>query len=262
MRRLIAAALLVLSTGPALAAMQAKPVEWKIGKQSFAGYVVYDDASTQKRPGLVMVPNWMGVNAGAVEKAKRIAGDKYVILLADVYGKGVNPKDHDEARKALQSAYAAPEGLAARVSKAVEVLRQQGKAPLDVDRIGAIGFCFGGGAVLDLARSGADVKGVVSFHGNLKPSAQAKPGGIKASVLVLNGADDRNVSAEQHQAFVKEMNEAKADWQFVDFGSTVHCFTEVEEDATEGNCRYNPVAATRAFRMMDDFFVERFAPEK
>lgn len=257
MRRLAVAALLLVSSLPAFAAMQAKPVEWSIGKQSFAGYVVYDDAAKGKRPGLVMVPNWMGVNAGAVEKAKRIAGDKYVILLADVYGKGVHPKDHGEAMKALQSAYAAPEGLAARVAKAVEVLKQQGKAPLDLQRIGAIGFCFGGGAVLDLARSGADVAGVVSFHGNLKASAKPGPEGIKAGVLVLNGADDANVTAEDRGNFVKQMNEAKADWQFVDFGGTVHCYTEPEE--AEGNCRYNERSATRAFRMMDDFFAEKFA---
>lgn len=258
MHRLIAAALLVLSASPAFAAMQAKPVEWKIGKQAFAGYVVYDDATKGKLPGLVMVPNWMGVNAGAVEKAKRIAGDKYVILLADVYGKGVNPRNHDEAMKALQSAYAAPEGLAARVARAVEVLKeQQAKAPVDTARIGAIGFCFGGGAVLDLARSGADVAGVVSFHGNLKASAKPGPEGIKASVLVLNGADDANVSVEDRSNFVQQMNAVKADWQFVDFGGTVHCYTEPEE--SEGNCRYNERSATRAFRMMDDFFSERFA---
>ncbi|GAB3103691.1 dienelactone hydrolase family protein [Lysobacter terrae] len=257
MRRLVAAAVLLLSAMPALAAMQARPVEWKIGKQAFAGSVVYDDAAKQKLPGLVMVPNWMGVNAGAVEKAKRIAGSKYVILLADVYGKGVNPKDHQEAMKALQSAYAAPEGLAARVAKAVEILKQQEKVPLDTAKIGAIGFCFGGGAVLDLARSGADVAGVVSFHGNLKASAKTGPEGIKAGVLVLNGADDANVSAEDRSNFVKQMNDAKADWQFVDFGGTVHCFTEPEE--ADGNCRYNERSATRAFHMMDDFFAEKFA---
>jgi dienelactone hydrolase len=258
MHRLLAAALLLLLAPPVFATMQASPVEWKIGKQAFAGYVVYDDAPTEARPGIVMVPNWMGVNAAAVEKAKRIAGDKYVILLADVYGKGVNPKDHTEAKKALQSAYAAPEGLAARVAKAVEVLKaQRDRAPLDTNRIGAIGFCFGGGAVLDLARSGADVAGVVSFHGNLKASAKPGPEGIKASVLVLNGADDASVPGEDRGNFVKQMNEAKADWQFVDFGGTVHCFTEPEETA-EGNCRYNERSARRAFRMMDDFFAERF----
>lgn len=259
MRRLAAAAVLMLSAMPAFAAMQAKPVEWKIGTQAFAGYVVYDDAAKAKLPGLVMVPNWMGVNAGAIAKAKRIAGSRYVILLTDVYGKGVNPKDHQEAMKALQSAYAAPEGLAARVARAVEVLKQQDKVPLDTGRIGAIGFCFGGGAVLDLARSGADVAGVVSFHGSLKASAKPGPEGIRASVLVLNGADDANVSADDRSNFVKQMNEAKADWQFVDFGGTVHCFTEPEE--ASDNCRYNERSATRAFRMMDDFFAERFAAE-
>ena len=258
MHRLFAAASFLLFASPVFAAMQAKPVEWKIGKQAFAGYVVYDDAVKGQRPGIVMVPNWMGVNAGAVEKAKRIAGDSYVILLADVYGKGVQPKDHTEARQALQSAYAAPEGLAARVAKAVDVLRaQQGRVPVDGARIGAIGFCFGGGAVLDLARSGADVAGVVSFHGNLKASVRPGPEGVRAAVLVLNGADDASVPAEDRSAFVKQMNEAKADWQFVDFGGTVHCFTEPEE--AEGNCRYHERSAARAFRMMDDFFAERFA---
>lgn len=258
MFRLLAALLLFVSTLPAMAAMRATSVEWRIGKQSFAGYLVYDDAAKQPRPGVVMVPNWMGVNADAVGKARRIAGDRYVILLADVYGKGVHPKDHKEAMQALQSAYASPEGLAARVAKAVDVLKaQEGRAPLDASKIGAIGFCSGGGAVLDLARSGADVAGVVSFHGNLKASAKPGANGIRAGVLVLNGADDASVTAQDRSRFVQQMDEAKADWQFVDFGGTVHCFTEPGE--AEGNCRYNERSARRAFRMMDDFFAERFA---
>ncbi len=258
MVRMFAAVVLALFATPALAAMQARPVEWTIGGEAFAGYVVYDDATKEKLPGVVMVPNWMGVNADAVEKAKRIAGDKYVILLADVYGKDVHPKDHKEAMQALRSAYAAPEGLAARVAKAVDVLKAQaGKAPVDVARIGAIGFCFGGGAVLDLARSGAEVAGVVSFHGNLKASVQPGPEGIKAGVLVLNGANDASVTAEDRANFMKQMEQASADWQFVDFGGTVHCFTESGE--AEGNCRYNERSSARAFRLMDAFFAEKFA---
>lgn len=256
MFRMLAAAVLLSSSLPAFAGMQARPVEWTIGEETFAGFVVYDDANQIRRPGLVMVPNWMGVNEDAVAKAKEIAADDYVILVADVYGKDVHPKDHTEARKALQSAYAAPEGLAARVAKAVDVLKTQSGVPLDTARIGAIGFCFGGGAVLDLARSGADVAGVVSFHGNLKPSATAQPGGMKASVLVLNGASDASVPAEARAAFVQEMETARADWQFVDFGGTVHCFTEPSEN--EGNCRYNERSSKRAFEMMGDFFAERF----
>lgn len=256
MFRMLAAAVLLSLSLPASAAMQAKPVEWKIGEETFAGHLVYDDANQIKRPGLVMVPNWMGVNEDAVAKAKDIAGDDYVILVVDVYGKGVHPKDHGEARKALQAAYAAPEGLAARVAKAVEVLKARSDVPLDTSRIGAIGFCFGGGAVLDLARSGADVAGVVSFHGNLKPSAKAQPGGVKASVLVLNGAEDASVPPEARAAFVEEMKAAGADWQYVDFGGTVHCFTERAEN--EGNCRYNERSTKRAFEMMNDFFAELF----
>ncbi len=258
MRRMLASALLCLSAAPVLAAMRADPVEWKIGETAFSGFVVYDDAAKSLRPGLVMVPNWLGVSDEAVAKAKQIAGEKYVILVADVYGKGVHPKDHKEAMAEVRKAYAAPEGVAARVGKAVEVLKAQtGKAPLSADRIGAFGFCFGGGAVLELARSGADVAGVVSIHGDVKAAAKVQPGAVKASVLVLNGADDPSVPDADIAAFEEEMDAARADWQFVDFSGTTHGFTEPGKACDI--CAYNERSTKRAYSMMDDFFAERFA---
>ncbi len=249
---------LFLMVSPAFAAMQAKPVEWKQGKQRFSGYLVYNDATTTKRPGLMMVPDWKGVTPAAVENAKQIASAGYVVLVADVYGKGVRPKDDKAARAQVTKLYENLPGLRARAAAALDALRDQAKnAPIDIARIGAIGFCFGGKTVLELARSGADIAGVVSFHGGLDTTMPAQSGGLKASVLVLNGADDTYVPAEQIQGFQSEMKSAGADWQFVNFSGAVHCFALESANSPPG-CVYNALAARRAYTMMNQFFYERF----
>lgn len=259
MRRFICTLSLLVLSAPAFAAMQAKPVEWKIGKQAYSGVLVYDDASKAKRPGLVMVPNWMGVNDSAVGKAKQLAGDDYVVLVADVYGKGVRPKDAAEAGKISKPLRDDRTTLRARVNEAVKVLKQQaGKAPLAAGKIGALGFCFGGTTVLELARSGSDVAGVVSLHGGLSTPAPAKANAVRTPVLVLNGADDRGVTDADIAAFEQEMDAAGADWQFVNFSGAVHCFAEADQNHPPG-CVYNARAARRAFEMLHDFFRERFA---
>ena len=137
---------LLLATAPAFAAMQARPLEWSVDGQQFSGYVVYDDAETDIRPGLVMVPNWMGVTEESIERAKAVAGDDYVVLVADVYGKDRQPKDAGEAGKLAGSLRGDDRGpLRARIEGAVAALKAQaGSAPLDASRIGAFGFCFGG----------------------------------------------------------------------------------------------------------------------
>lgn len=261
MRRFLLALGLLVSAAPAVAAMQAKPLEWTVGKQRFSGYLVYDDASADKRPGLVMVPNWMGVTADAVERAKSIAGDDYVVLVADVYGKGKQPKNAGEAGKLAGSLRGEDRGpLRARVEGAVAALKAQArKAPLDVAKIGAFGFCFGGSTVLELARGGADVAGVVSLHGGLAPGAKSQTRPARASVLVLNGASDKSVSEADIAAFGKEMDAAGADWQFVNFSGAVHCFAEPSAgNDPSTNCAYDERAAKRAYRMLADFFRERF----
>ncbi|MXV08845.1 MULTISPECIES: dienelactone hydrolase family protein [unclassified Xanthomonas] len=242
----------------AWAAMQAKPVEWQVGKDSFSGVLVYDDADHDKRPGLVMVPNWRGVNDSAVEKAKHLAGDDYVVLVADVYGKGRRPANDTEAGQFAGALKKDPATLRARALAAVAVLKAQaGKAPLDPTRIGAVGFCFGGTTVLELVRAGAPLAGIVSLHGGLATAAPAAAGSAKAPVLVLNGADDKSVSRDDIVAFEQEMNRAGADWQFVNFSGAVHCFAEADANSPPG-CQYNPRAAKRAYRMLEDFFEERF----
>lgn len=257
----LVAALAAVVALPSFAASQARPLEWKVGNQAFSGYLVYDDSKADLRPGLVMVPNWMGVNESAVEKARRIAGDDYVVLVADVYGRGVRPKDAKEAG-AIAGGLRGEDRtqLRERIQGAVDALKTQaGKVPLQANRIGALGFCFGGSAVLELARSGVEgVAGVVSLHGGLEPGAKSATAvAVKTPVLVLNGADDRGISAEDIAAFGKEMDTAGADWQFVNFSGAVHCFAEADANSPPG-CLYNERAAKRAYRMMGDFFEEVF----
>ena len=259
MRRLVMSLLLSLSVAPALAAMQANPVEWKVGKDTFKGVLVFDDSTAVKRPGLVMVPNWMGVTPSAIDKARQIAGDDYVVLVADVYGKGKRPKDARQAGEFAKVLRDDRNTLRSRIGKSVVVLKAQaGKAPLDAGRIGALGFCFGGTTALELARAGSDVAAVVSLHGGLSTPLPAKEGAVRTSVLVLNGADDRGVTADDIAAFGTEMDAAGADWQFVNFSGAVHCFAEADANSPPG-CLYNERAAKRAFEMMHDFFRERFA---
>lgn len=259
MRLLIASALLLLAATSVEAAMVVKPISYTVDKTVFSGHLVYDDASKALRPGLVMVPNWMGETESAVDKAKAIASTDYVILVADMYGEGVRPKNADEARAEVGKLYADRAKLRARIDEAVATLRAQaGKAPLQADKIGAIGFCFGGSTVLELARSGVDIAAVVSFHGGLSTSMPAAENSVKASILVLNGADDRSTSLEDIGKFNEEMNTAGADWQFVNFSGAVHCFAEADADSPPG-CVYNERAAKRAYRMMNNFLSERFA---
>jgi dienelactone hydrolase len=265
MRQLVATLVLATGISPALAAMQTRPVEWTVGDGTFRGMLVYDDTSKQARPGLVMVPNWMGMSQTNIARAADIAGDDYVVLVADVYGKGVLPSDKTEARAQVMKAYA--DGgvtLRRRAAAAVAALQAQaGTAPLDPARIGAFGFCFGGSVVLELARSGADIAGVASIHGDVDSYHPAKPGDIKASILVLNGAADTSVPDIQIAAFEKEMDAAGADWQFVNFSGARHCFTQPEDQPADpaDNCRYDARASRRAFRMLHAFFRERFALE-
>lgn len=263
-RRIALLSSLLTLSAPSLAAMQAKPVEWTLDDTTFSGVLVYDDANAIKRPGIVMVPNWMGVNDNSIATAKKVAGHDHVVLLADVYGKGVRPKDATEALAQVKKVYSdGGTTLRKRVAQAVLTLKEQAAgAPLDADRIGAVGFCFGGSAVLELARTGAPLAGVVTFHADLE-TYQPGTGKVAAPLLVLNGAADASVPDTQITGFEKEMDAAGADWQFVNFSGARHCFAEPENAGNPpgDNCRYDERAATRAYRMMEAFFGERFAVE-
>ena len=261
MRRIVLAIGLLFAAAPVFAKMQAKPVEWTLDGKAFSGFLVYDDATTQKRPGVLMVPDWKGVGDNAVAKAEHIAGSDYVVLLADVYGKGVRPNTDAEAMAQVKGLYADRNVLRARANKALDVLRAQAaNAPIDLREIGAVGYCFGGATVLELARSGADLAAVVTFHGALDTTKPAVKGDFRPSLLVLNGADDSYV-AKDIPAFEQEMNAAGVDWQFVDFSGAVHCFALPEAHNPPG-CVYNELAMRRGERMMKVFFAERFGYAK
>ena len=191
-------------------------------------------------------------------KAQAIAGKDYVVFVADVYGTDTRPVNAEEAGKAATAMYADRGVLRARTNAALAAFKEHAaRLNIDTKRLGAIGFCFGGATVLELARSGTDLAGVVSFHGNLSADPKFPAGKIGTRVLAMNGADDTYVPTEQINAFTKEMQAAGADFQFVNFGGAVHCFAE--PDANSPGCMYNERAAKRSFRMMNEFFAEAFA---
>ena len=249
-----------LAALPASAAMVSRLIDYEVAGKKMQSVLVYDDAVKTPRPGIVMTPDWFGVNPDQIALAKDIAGKDYVLLVADVYGADVRPKNPAEAGAATKAMYADRTLLRARINAALAALKgQAGKAPLDGRHYGAIGFCFGGATTLDLARSGADVAGVVSFHGNLSTDDPSLAGNIKAKVLALHGADDVFESPEQIAGFQKEMRDAKVDWQFVAYGGTVHCFAIPTAHGDPPGCEYNARSAKRAFAAMHAFFDEAFA---
>lgn len=257
--RLCCLLLLAASSFAAQSKMVHRTVEWSQDGTRFHSILVYDDATAAKRPGLVMVPNWYGVNDAAVEKAEMIAGSDYVILLTDMYGASVRPQQGhaDQAQAAVKPLYADRALMRKRVNEALAQLKAQAaSAPIDSGKLAAIGFCFGGSAVLDLARSGADVAAVVSFHGGLGTDSPALAKHIKARVLAMNGADDKGTMPDADK-FMDEMRMSPADWQFVVIGHAVHCFTEVGENSP--GCRYDERAATRSYRLMHDWLRAAFA---
>lgn len=259
MKALLAYSVLLIASIQARAEMVVESVAYTVGETEFDGHVVYDNASKQVRPGLVMVPNWMGVNDSALDKAKAIAGGDYVVFVADMYGKGVRPKDVTEAREQVTRLYGDLPAMRERINAAVATLKAQaGKAPLQAGKVGALGFCFGGSTVLELARSGTKLAGVVSLHGGLDTSMRAAAGSVKTPILVLNGAEDRGTTAEDIANFDSEMDAAGADWTFVNFSGAVHCFAEADANRPPG-CMYNERAAKAAYRMMRGFFAEAFS---
>lgn len=258
MKRLFALCVALGLGTSAQAAMVVKNLDYDVGGKKMQSALVYDDAVKTARPGIVMTPDWKGMNADQIALAKSIAGKDYVILVADVFGSDVRPKTDEEAMAAIKPLLGDRVTLRARINAALAQLKAQaGKAPLDGKHYGAIGFCFGGASTLDLARSGADVQGFVTFHGNLSTDDTTLAKNIKGKVLVLNGADDRGISANSIATFEKEMNDANVDWQFHNYSGTVHCFAIPTAHNPPG-CVYNEKTAKRAFAQMEEFFEEVF----
>ncbi len=261
MRKTFIALLLVFGVASfAHAAMRTRTIAYTVDGKAMQGVLVWDDAVTAPRPGLLMIPDWTGINSTNIDFAKSIAGRDYVIFMGDMYGKDLRPKDNHEAQAAVKPLLADRPLLRKRVVGAFDELKKQSvhhAAPIDVAKLAAIGFCFGGTSVLDLARSGTDVAAVVSFHGGLGSDDPTLARQIKARVLAMNGGDDRGTMPDA-PAFMKEMQQSPAPWQFVVFGGAVHCFAEPQAHSPP-SCLYNPPVAKRAFALMHSWLDEAFA---
>jgi dienelactone hydrolase len=247
-----------LARSEADAALATRTVEYRQDGTVMQGFLAYDDGFKGKRPGVLVVHEWWGLNDFARDQAKRLASLGYVALAADMYGDGVNTRDREEAARLSGALRSNPGLLRARAQAALKVLAADPR--VDPGRLGAVGFCFGGTTVLELAYSGADLAGVVSFHGGLPRPQPDDRGRLKASILVLHGADDPHVPAADIAAFEQAMRQAGADWQLVIFGGAVHGFTNpgAGSDKASG-VAYDARTARRSWRSMRDFFREIFA---
>ena len=234
-----------------------KDLPYKDGETRLEGFLAYDGPIGTKKPAVLIVHDWMGLGTFAKAKADALARMGYVAFAVDIYGQGVRPKDQKEAGKLATEYKSNRELLRSRINAALAVLQKQGN--VDPDKIAAIGFCFGGTTVLELARSGAPIKGVVSFHGGLETPLPAEAKKVQAKVLVLHGADDPLVPDAEVAGFESEMRKAGVDWQLVKYSGAVHSFTN--PDAGSDNSKgaaYNQSADLRSFIAMKNFFTEIF----
>jgi dienelactone hydrolase len=259
---LAATALVLAICFPAFAAtrIKGKVVTYKAGNVVMKGYLAFDENIKGKRPGVLIVHEWWGQNEYVRKRARMLAGMGYTALALDMYGDGkqaAHPEDAGKFASAVTKNAAIGEG---RFMAALEFLKKQKN--VDPERIAAIGYCFGGGVVLHMARLGVNIKGVASFHGSLATEKPAGPGVIKAKILVLNGDADKFTTPEQIAAFKKEMKKAGADFQFISYPGAMHSFTNPDADmyAKKFNMPvgYNADADKKSWAELDKFLADIF----
>lgn len=208
---------------PPASTIATEVIEYKVGDQPFTGYIAYDQSINTQRPGVLVVHEWWGHNDYARTRAVQLARMGYTAFALDMYGTGKVADHPDNAMAFMQEAIKNPESAKERFLKAMDILQQHSST--DPEKIAAIGYCFGGGVVLNMARAGVDLDGVASFHGSLEPTFSAVPGEVTTKVLVLNGADDVMVKPEQIDAFKTEMAAASIDYEFINYPGAMHSFT-------------------------------------
>lgn len=246
----------LLSGMNSFGALHTEAVEYQQGDTTCEGYLAYDDAVKGARPGVLVVHDYLGCDSYAKMRADMLAKLGYVAFAADIYGKGVRPSGPPEAMAQVTKYKGDRALLRARVNAALDVLRKQPQC--DTKRVAAIGYCFGGTTVLELARSGADIAGIVTFHGGLDtPTRDAK--NIKCKVLICHGADDPYVPAADVTALQDELRTAGVDWQMIYYSGAVHSFTRQSSgnDNSKG-AAYNEKADKRSWEAMKEFFGEIF----
>lgn len=247
--------LLGLSRGPAHAEIQTRPVEYGAGDTVMEGYLAWDDAVSGPRPGVLVAHAWMGLGEYEQRRARELAALGYAAFALDLYGKGVRADGPEQARE-----------LASRFRADRLLMRERARAALDAlareelcagQPLAVIGYCFGGTVALELARGGAPLAGVISFHGGLDTPDPADARHIRGAVLVLHGADDPHVPPEQVAAFEKEMRDAGVDWQLVAYGGAVHAFSDpgAGSDPARG-AAYDERADRRSWQALQSFLDE------
>lgn len=240
--------------------MAVERINYQAGNTACSGALVYDEGVSARRPLLLMAPNWLGMSEASIKRAAMMAGSKYVAFVVDMYGGGKIPAGPPEAAPLANALRADAPERRRRIGAALDALRSESdKRKIgDLTRQAAVGFCFGGGNVLELARTGADLQAVICVHGDLLTPAPAKPGDIKAAVCVLHGSKDPVVPKKDRDAFEAEMEASGAKWQMLVFGELLHSFSEAESDVP-GIARYDAGAARQSYVMVDDFVTAAFA---
>ncbi len=236
--------------------IETSPLSYRHEDTDLDGHLAWDAARHGRRPGVLVVHEWMGLGEHERKACERLARAGYLALAADIFGRGHTPRNAEEAQENAGHYRGGDRGLLrARARAGLEALRAH---PLcDPERLVALGFCFGGTTVLELARDGADLRAVASFHGGLDTPRPAQARSLRARVLALHGADDPFVTADHVHAFEDEMRHAGADWVLVAYGGTVHSFTnEGAGDEPAKGFAYNVKSARRAWRAMEEFFLE------
>lgn len=250
-------ALTLLMTLTAEGEIVTKTVAYNHGDTELEGFVAWDDVVDGKRPGVLVVHEWTGLNDYTKSRCRQLAELGYIAFALDMYGKGIRPQSAAEASRQAGIYRSDRDLMRARATEGLDQLRSYDQC--DVSRISAIGYCFGGGTVLELARSGADISGVVSFHGNLDTPNPSVAENIQCKVLVCHGAADPHVPMEQVQAFFDEMESANVDYQFIAYGGAVHSFTNPNSgDDPSSGVAYDPDADRRSWQHMQMFFDEIF----
>ena len=234
--------------------IQTRSLEYAHDDVRCRGYFACDDAVTGPRPGILIAHTWAGCDDFVQDKARQLAALGYAALALDMYGDGQVGSGVEENARLMGVLIGDRPLLQGRILAALAALRQQPE--VDTARIAAMGFCFGGLCVLDLARSGADVRGVVSFHGLFTPPEPHPEQPIKARVLVLHGHDDPMATPEQAVALGRELSHHGADWQIHQFGDTMHAFTNPKANDPDFGAVYCPLADRRSWRYLRDFLTE------
>ena len=241
----------------ARAELRTQTVEYKQGDTTLEGWLAYDTSFTGKRPGVLIVHQWLGLTDYEKHRAEMLAKLGYVAFCADIYGRGIRPQNTDEAGVLAGKYKADRQLLRARANAGLDALKKIER--VDTKKVAAIGYCFGGTAVIELARSGAELSGVVSFHGGLDSPAPADGKNIQGKMLVCHGADDPFEKPEDLTAFEKELRDARVDWRLIKYGGAVHSFTQpmAGNDNSKG-AAYNERADKRSWEDMKMFLGEIF----